>query len=190
MKLKHPSNSTSKTLSAMTSSQDARVLVRETLRISANLASAPRPALPPPPISAAADGNVATFGLVEEQFLNSSLRLICREEIDGRRWEYFADLDNSKQFRKKSIRAVSLHSRQAPGQVSFCLSQCTIPQIKFLFCFSLANWVFINRNLSLQNCTINFWQIQRGDQTSTLICLTSVVAMVSFILFFIFLPNM
>ncbi|XP_071918510.1 uncharacterized protein [Coffea arabica] len=116
MKLKHPSNSTSKTLSAMTSSQDARVLVRETLRISANLASAPRPALPPPPISAAADGNVATFGLVEEQFLNSSLRLICREEIDGRRWEYFADLDNSKQFRKKSIRAVSLHSRQAPGQ--------------------------------------------------------------------------
>nr|XP_027113334.1 protein root UVB sensitive 6-like [Coffea arabica]XP_027113335.1 protein root UVB sensitive 6-like [Coffea arabica]XP_027113336.1 protein root UVB sensitive 6-like [Coffea arabica]XP_027113337.1 protein root UVB sensitive 6-like [Coffea arabica]XP_027113338.1 protein root UVB sensitive 6-like [Coffea arabica] len=116
MKLKHPSNSTSKTLSATTSSQDARLLVRETLRISANLASAPRPALPPPPISAAADGNVATFGLVEEQFLNSSLRLICREEIDGRRWEYFADLDNSKQFRKNSIRAVSLHSRQAPGQ--------------------------------------------------------------------------
>lgn len=120
MKLKHPSNSTSKTLSATTPSQDARLLVRETLRISANLASAPPPATPPallpPPISTVANGNVATFGLVEEQFLNSSLRLICREEIDGRRWEYFADLDNSKQFRKNSIRAVSLHSRQGPGE--------------------------------------------------------------------------
>ncbi|KAL3515788.1 hypothetical protein ACH5RR_022690 [Cinchona calisaya] len=115
--MKHrSSNSTSNTLTTTTtSSQDATQLVRETLRISANLASAP----PSPPQAAAAerDGfrrDVASFGLVEDQFLNSSLKLICREEIDGRRWEYFADLDNSKPFKKNSIRAVSLHSRQAP----------------------------------------------------------------------------
>lgn len=120
MKLKHPSNSTSQTLTAASSSsQDARLLVRETLRISANLASAHPPAVAPPiPIAAESDRvrDAAAFGLVEEQFVNSSLRLICREEIDGRRWEYFADMTHkSKQFRKNSpIRAVSLHSPQGP----------------------------------------------------------------------------
>ncbi|KAL3538460.1 hypothetical protein ACH5RR_001826 [Cinchona calisaya] len=120
MKLKHPPNSTSKTLTPTTSSQDARLLVRETLRISANLASAPPVATPPTPIAAAVaerdrlPRDLPSFGLVEDQYLNSSLRLICREEIDGRRWEYFADVGNSKQFKKSSIRAVSLHSRQSP----------------------------------------------------------------------------
>lgn len=93
--------------------------MRETLRISANLASA---TAPPIPIAAESDRvrDAAAFGLVEEQFVNSSLRLICREEIDGRRWEYFADTTNkSKQFRKNSaIRVVSLHSPQGPVDVS------------------------------------------------------------------------
>ncbi|CAI9101484.1 OLC1v1038818C1 [Oldenlandia corymbosa var. corymbosa] len=130
MKLKNPSNSTSQTMTtaasaaaAAKSSQDARLLVRETLRISANLASTPPianspPALPMPPPIAERDrfsGDVVpSFGLVEDQFVNSSLKIICREEMDGRRWEYFADVGDSKQFKKSSIRAVCLHSRQAP----------------------------------------------------------------------------
>ncbi|KAI5658187.1 hypothetical protein M9H77_26980 [Catharanthus roseus] len=113
-----PPKSSSQTLTATTSSQDARLLVRETLRISANLASAPSPSLPIPTVVAEAERarDVASFGLVEEQFVNSSLRLICREEIDGRRWEYFADINNkSKQFKKTSaIRVVSLQSPQGP----------------------------------------------------------------------------
>lgn len=128
MKLKHHSNSTSQTLTAAaaSSSQDARLLVRETLRISANLASAPPPSAAPPITIAAESDRVrdaAAFGLVEEQFVNSSLRLICREEIDGRRWEYFADTTNkSKQFRKNSaIRMVSLQSPQGPVDVSSVL---------------------------------------------------------------------
>ncbi|EYU35039.1 hypothetical protein MIMGU_mgv1a003370mg [Erythranthe guttata] len=116
MKLKQPSNSASQTLT----SSETRLLVRETFRISANLASAP------PPAPAAADQERISLrdsnfgGLVEDQFLNSSLKLICCEEIDGRRWQYFADNEisvrsgGSKQLKKNSIRAVSLQSPQAP----------------------------------------------------------------------------
>ncbi|KAK2987001.1 hypothetical protein RJ640_024899, partial [Escallonia rubra] len=115
MKLKQPANSASQSLTA-TTSQDARLLVRETLRISANLASAP------PPVAAESGGlrpQDARFGLVEEQFVDSSLRLVCCEEIDGRRWNYFADNGGSKQFKKGTIRAVSLQSPQAPVDVSY-----------------------------------------------------------------------
>ncbi|KAK3037754.1 hypothetical protein RJ639_031125 [Escallonia herrerae] len=110
MKLKQPANSASQTLTA-TTSQDARLLVRETLRISANLASAPSPV-------AAESGGLRPqderFRLVEEQFVDSSLRLVCCEEIDGRRWNYFAENGGSKQLKKGAIRAVSLQSPQAP----------------------------------------------------------------------------
>ncbi|KAI3445542.1 hypothetical protein Pfo_002207 [Paulownia fortunei] len=119
MKLKHPSNSASQTLT----SSDTRLLVRETLRISANLASAP----PPSPSAAAVVAQERTLlqdssfgGLADDQFLDSSLRLICCEEIDGRRWQYFAENNNSvrssgsKQLKKNSIRAVSLQTPQAP----------------------------------------------------------------------------
>ncbi|KAG8368929.1 hypothetical protein BUALT_Bualt15G0097500 [Buddleja alternifolia] len=116
MKLKHPSNSASQTLT----SSDTQLLVRETLRISANLASAP----PPPPVAAATERPLlqdSSFrGLVEDQFLDSSLRLICCEEIDGRRWQYFAENGNSvrsignKPLKKNSIRAVCLQTPQAP----------------------------------------------------------------------------
>ncbi|KAL0364959.1 UNVERIFIED_CONTAM: protein root UVB sensitive 6 [Sesamum angustifolium] len=110
MKLKHPSNSASQTLT----SSDTRMLVRETLRISANLASAP----PPSPGAGAVAAQDRTLlqdssfgGFVEDQFLDSSLRF-C-EEIDGRRWQYFAENNisvrsgGSRKLKKNSIRAVS-----------------------------------------------------------------------------------
>ena len=50
--------------------------------------------------------------------MDSSLRLICCEEIDGRRWKYFAESGGSKRLKKGSIRAVSLQSPQAPVEVS------------------------------------------------------------------------
>lgn len=60
----------------------------------------------------------ANLGLIDEQFVGSSLRLICCEEVDGRRWKYFTEngggRGGSKQFKNGSIRAVSLHSPQAP----------------------------------------------------------------------------
>lgn len=61
----------------------------------------------------------ANLGFVEEQFVGSSLRLICCEEVDGRRWKYFAENGggggaSEKQFKNGSIRAVSMHSPQAP----------------------------------------------------------------------------
>ncbi|CAA0824794.1 Protein root UVB sensitive 6 [Striga hermonthica] len=121
MKLKHPSNSASQTLT----SSDTRLLVRESLRISADLASAA------PPSSAAASGaaqerplvpDSSFAGLVKDQFLDSSLRLICCEEVDGRRWQYLAEnsyndgikSSGAKQSKKNSIRAVSLQTPQAP----------------------------------------------------------------------------
>ncbi|KAL1564881.1 Protein root UVB sensitive 6 [Salvia divinorum] len=120
MKLKNRSNSTSQTLT----SSETRLLVRETLRISANLASGP----PPSPLPAASAPQERPLlkdssfgGLVDDQFLNSSLRLICCEEIDGRRWQYFAD-DNvaarsvaSKPLKKNSIRAVCLQTPLSPA---------------------------------------------------------------------------
>ncbi|KAK7263768.1 hypothetical protein RJT34_31365 [Clitoria ternatea] len=65
------------------SSQD--ILVRETLRISANLASAP---------------------------LLQTDRIICCEEIDGRRWKYVAETDGCGRFKNNSFRPLSLQSSQ------------------------------------------------------------------------------
>lgn len=69
--------------SAAATSQE--ILVRETMRISANLASTP---------------------LLETA---SSLRMICCEEIDGRRWKYMAETDAHGQFKNNSFRPISLH---------------------------------------------------------------------------------
>ncbi|KAL5993203.1 Protein root UVB sensitive 6 [Asimina triloba] len=97
------------------SSQDARLLVRETMRLSANLASAP-------PSLIEADSHVARsglqFGLAQEDFVDSSLRLLCSEEIDGRRWSYVAERDGHGQFRKGSIRAIGLQAPEVPFNVS------------------------------------------------------------------------
>lgn len=120
VKLKQPPNSAAQTI---TSSQDARILVRETIRISANLASSP-PACSSSSSVTAVDGlglrsEEVKFGLVQDEFVDSSLRLICCEEIDGRRWKYLAENDGSGQFKNGSIRAVGLQSPQAPIDVSF-----------------------------------------------------------------------
>ncbi|GKC52129.1 root UVB sensitive 6-like protein [Tanacetum coccineum] len=58
--------------STPSSSQDAHLLVRETLRISANLASSPAP-----------QTSVDVIKRVEDYA--SLMRLICYEEVDGRR---------------------------------------------------------------------------------------------------------
>ncbi|KAJ6928241.1 protein root UVB sensitive 6 [Populus alba x Populus x berolinensis] len=107
IKMKQSPNHTAQTLTtSTTSSQEARRLVRETLRISANLASSPSPPANPPTLSQSA--------LLEDEFLGSTLRLICCEEIDGRRWKYVAERDASGLFKKNSIRAVGLQTPQAP----------------------------------------------------------------------------
>ncbi|KAG9135498.1 hypothetical protein Leryth_007254 [Lithospermum erythrorhizon] len=99
-----------------TTSSEARLLVRETLRISANLASAPPSPSPPP--------ERARFGRIEDQYIGSTLRLICCEEIDGRRFKYFSHFDPNKKSNKNSIRSVSLQTPQAPveGLMSFVRS--------------------------------------------------------------------
>ncbi|XP_042478883.1 protein root UVB sensitive 6-like [Macadamia integrifolia] len=101
------------------SSQDARLLVRETLRISAHLASAPSSTSATSPSSLVAANSCglradSSFGVLEQDFNNSSSRIICSEEIDGRRWQYVADRDGSGRFKRGSIRAVSVQTPQAP----------------------------------------------------------------------------
>lgn len=49
-----------------------------------------------------------------DEFRDSSLKLICCEEIDGRRWKYVAEKDSFGNFKNNSIRTVSLHTPQAP----------------------------------------------------------------------------
>lgn len=108
--------------------ENARLLVRETLRISANLASNQ-------PLE---NCNVATeqlnLGLVEGQLIDSSMRLICSEEIDGRRWNYVAEKEASGRYKKNSIRAVSLQSPRAPADVS--VFSVSFPGLTFEFYFT------------------------------------------------------
>ncbi|KAK4788320.1 hypothetical protein SAY86_019639 [Trapa natans] len=120
IKIKNPPSSPAQTL---TSQQDVQLLVRETLRISANLASAPANTTMPPTSASASVGaleanmlkpEVSSFGLVDEQFADSSSRLICCEEIDGRRWKYVTESDGPGRFRKGSIRVISLQTPQSP----------------------------------------------------------------------------
>uniref|UniRef100_A0A2P2LVI1 Protein root UVB sensitive 6-like n=1 Tax=Rhizophora mucronata TaxID=61149 RepID=A0A2P2LVI1_RHIMU len=118
IKVKQSPSTTAQTLTGTTSSQDARLLVRETLRISANLASSSSNAVASvPPVSQGESVSLVDarrFGLVEEDFVDSSLRLICCEEIDGLRWKYVAENDGFGRLKKNSIRSVSLNTRQVP----------------------------------------------------------------------------
>lgn len=125
--LKQSPNPTT-TSQAIASSHDARVLVRETLRLSANLASPPAIATPPTIQTTSSvvlldesECRRRTIGdgvVGGEEFLGSSFRLICCEEMDGRRWKYVAESDGSGGFKKNSFRALSLHTPQAPLDVS------------------------------------------------------------------------
>ncbi|BAT77254.1 Protein root UVB sensitive 6 [Vigna angularis] len=90
MNTKQSANSSTSTIAASAAASSQEILVRETLRISANLASAPLLQTP------------------------SSLTMICCEEIDGRRWKYVAETDASGHFKKNSFRPLSLQSPQAP----------------------------------------------------------------------------
>lgn len=128
IKLKQSANSTAAAAAASSAAQDARLLVRETMRISANLATSSSPIVGVGGGGAAATllqseaDETAALRLVEDQFVDSSLRLICSEDIDGRRWNYVAERDGSGKFKRNSIRAISLQSPQAPAEVTFTFS--------------------------------------------------------------------
>ncbi|CAN7039585.1 hypothetical protein BRARA_B01601 [Brassica rapa] len=112
MPLKHSSPDT-----ISSSSDSVRLLSRETLRISASLASPPDDLLP----QALPDSS---------HFLRSTLRLICCEEIDGRRWKYVAESDGSGKFKRNSVvRAVSLESPRTPfDEVGSFLRSYVVPE--------------------------------------------------------------
>lgn len=112
-----PSSAT--TTQTLTNSQDARLLVRETIRLSANLASSPLPSSSFSSCSPLVAEKECSHGIVEEEYVNSSLRVICREEIDGRHWKYVAETDDSGRFKKASLRSISLETTpQEPLNVS------------------------------------------------------------------------
>ncbi|CAN6458223.1 unnamed protein product [Victoria cruziana] len=102
-----PTRATARAQSLPTS-QEARVLVRETMRLSANLASAnaslaaPEPALLRPEMR---------IGLVSES--RPEARVICSEELDGRRWNYVVEADPSGRF-SHSMHAVALQTPKNP----------------------------------------------------------------------------
>ncbi|KAI0507813.1 hypothetical protein KFK09_013941 [Dendrobium nobile] len=98
---------------------EARVIVRDAMRTAA-LASYPS-LLPPPPPPVAADQVVAeqvrfggpaadTHATVEAQ-----PRVLCCEEIDGKRWNYVVEAEGPRMSRRgSSLKAVSLQSPGAP----------------------------------------------------------------------------
>ncbi|KAL8129840.1 hypothetical protein V2J09_018995 [Rumex salicifolius] len=105
------------------SAQDAHLLVRETIRISANLASSGKPstsATPPLELDQSSKNvGLRLGGLIDDEFVSSSLRLVCCEEIDGRRWKYLAANDGAsgsslKLKNKGAMRAVCLQTPQTP----------------------------------------------------------------------------
>ncbi|CAJ2649318.1 unnamed protein product [Trifolium pratense] len=95
------SSSSSLNVKNQTPSSSQDILIRETLRISAELASTPllldttTPPPPPPP-------------------LQSTLKFICCEELDGRRWKYVAETDSSGKFKNNSFRSLSLQTPKPP----------------------------------------------------------------------------
>ena len=97
----------------LAASQDARLLARETLRISANLASAPAA----PAVTSAPEAR--NVGIVDEQFVDASLRLICCEEVNGRRWNYVVDNGGNGRGSSGSLRAVCGQTPQAPVDVNY-----------------------------------------------------------------------
>lgn len=101
----------------LVSSKDARILVRETMRISANLASA-TPLSSIQTESYESRQELKLGGVAYEGFVDSSLRVLCYEQIDGRRWKYVAETAGSGRMRKNSIKTIGLHAPQAPVNVS------------------------------------------------------------------------
>nr|KYP52099.1 UPF0420 protein C16orf58 isogeny [Cajanus cajan] len=95
MNMKQSAKSSRSSIAAACSQE---ILVRETLRISANLASTP---------------------LLETA---PSLRMICCEELDGRRWKYVAETDAHGQFKPDSFRPLSVQNPQLQAPIDEFLS--------------------------------------------------------------------
>ncbi|XVF75096.1 hypothetical protein PTKIN_Ptkin13bG0160700 [Pterospermum kingtungense] len=116
-----PSPNSNATAQSLTS-QESRLLARETLRISANLASnaVASNSVSSSSIRISDDGTAVP--LMDEsrkmeyvgELAASRLELICCEEMDGRRWNYVAEKDRFGNFRNNSMRALSLHNPQTP----------------------------------------------------------------------------
>ncbi|XP_022721333.1 protein root UVB sensitive 6-like isoform X3 [Durio zibethinus] len=112
-----PNTNANATAQSLTS-QESCLLVRETLRISANLASNAGVSSNSSSVNDGAaiplmDEN-RRMGLMGEEFRESSLKLICCEKMDARRWKYVAEKDPFGNFKNNSIRALSLHTPQSP----------------------------------------------------------------------------
>lgn len=109
------SSSPSQTLTLAGGTPEA--LVRDAMR-SAALASAPLPPVLSPPqlrFGPAVEGIA-----VEEKALS---RVLCCEEIDGRRWNYVMEVEGPGGLRWGSaLKAVSLQTPAAPIDVSFFIS--------------------------------------------------------------------
>lgn len=100
--------------------RDARVIVRESMRATATtMMETPAPS----PLGKQNGG----VGIEESERLapSSTSSLMCREEIDGRKWEYevVAHGDfKGRRFGQGAIKAVSLQNTADPVQVSRILA--------------------------------------------------------------------
>lgn len=81
-------------------------------------------------VPAALESKNLRLGLVEEEFIDSNLRLLCCEVIDGRRWKHLAENDvASGRFKKGSIRSVCLQTPQAPiEQITSFIRSYVVPE--------------------------------------------------------------
>ncbi|CAA7396567.1 unnamed protein product [Spirodela intermedia] len=107
---------------ARPAAQDARILVRETMRVTAAATLASAPPLSTPPLMTLPEKVRDT----ELRFLPGrelgllgrpdALKVVCLEEVDGKKWKYVAVEEGSGKLRRgTSVKAISLqHSPMAP----------------------------------------------------------------------------
>ncbi|XP_078434512.1 root UVB sensitive protein (Protein of unknown function, DUF647) [Wolffia australiana] len=98
--------------------QDARMLVREAMRASAAATLASAPPLTASPLSTMAEkaSEAGELRLLHGRREPDLARVVCLEEVDGKKWKYVAVEEGSgKQRRGASVRAVPVqHSPMAP----------------------------------------------------------------------------
>lgn len=118
------------------------MVVREAVRTTsaATLAAPPVvPSLTPPPadqIQTEVRYGPVVDGLAVDAAVASS-RILCCEEIDGRRWNYVVDVVGTGGVRRCSsaVKAVSLQTPVAPVEVSWFLLALELRNIKFFYFF-------------------------------------------------------
>lgn len=111
---------------ARPAAQDARILVRETMRVTAAATLASAPPLSTPPLTTlpekVRDAELRFLPGRELGLLGKpdALRVVCLEEVDGKKWKYVAVEEGSGKLRMgTSVKAISLqHSPMAPVDVS------------------------------------------------------------------------